>query len=220
MEGSASMKEPADHKAGTIPLVRAALGLRAHSGWAVLVVVAGEPQSPTVIERQRVELADPRIPGSKQPYHAAEGLELEEAEQIVTRSAVDAQRLALKSLSAAIDHVTRRGHTIVACGLLLGSPRPTTSLAATLSSHPRIHAAEGELFRGALLHAGEELRLPITGVPERDVYACAADKLSLPEGELRRRLAGLGRAIGPPWREDEKYATLIGWLALAAALQR
>jgi len=26
----------------------------------------------------------------------------------------------------------------------------------------------------------------------------------------------MGRALGPPWRQDEKLATLAAWLALAA----
>ena len=53
----------------------AALGFRAHSGWAALVVVAGDPRAPEVVLRERIEMADPELPGSKQPYHAAEELE-------------------------------------------------------------------------------------------------------------------------------------------------
>ena len=26
----------------------------------------------------------------------------------------------------------------------------------------------------------------------------------------------LGRSIGPPWRQDDKYAAIVGWLALRA----
>jgi len=31
---------------------------------------------------------------------------------------------------------------------------------------------------------------------------------------LQSRIAVLGRGIGPPWTQDQKYATLVGWLAL------
>src|ERR1700730_14685784 len=59
----------------------AALGWRAHSGWAVLVAVAGSPSAPAAatarsasvpvaVGRWRVELADPRS-GGTQPYHLA-----------------------------------------------------------------------------------------------------------------------------------------------------
>ena len=41
----------------------AALGLRAHSGWAALVVVAGPRSSPAVVDRRRIELIDPRFRG-------------------------------------------------------------------------------------------------------------------------------------------------------------
>src|SRR5258708_3996478 len=49
----------------------AALGFRAHSGWAVGVVVTGSRSNLEVLERRRIEIADAAIPGSKQPYHAA-----------------------------------------------------------------------------------------------------------------------------------------------------
>jgi hypothetical protein len=52
----------------------AALGLRAHTGWAALVVVAGSKRSPAVIQRKRIELADRDVPGSMQPYHHAQGM--------------------------------------------------------------------------------------------------------------------------------------------------
>ena len=63
----------------------AALGFRAHSGWAALVAVAGTPQSGQVLLRRRIELADPKVPGSKQPYHAAEGEKFPKAEKIIGR---------------------------------------------------------------------------------------------------------------------------------------
>ncbi|HEX7200513.1 MAG TPA: hypothetical protein VF213_13595, partial [Dongiaceae bacterium] len=58
----------------------AALGWRAHSGWAVLVAVAGGSGGPaaaglagmpTAVGRWRVELASAGSGGSAQPYHLA-----------------------------------------------------------------------------------------------------------------------------------------------------
>ena len=57
----------------------AALGLRAHSGWAALVAVAGDGTSVEVLERRRIEMTDPRRPLSKQPYHEAEDLPIGKA---------------------------------------------------------------------------------------------------------------------------------------------
>ncbi len=207
-------------ESGTSGMPHAALGFRAHSGWAALVAVAGPPRSPTVIDRRRIELADPGIPGSNQPYHAAAGFELTEAEELVRRCAEGARLLARRALRAVIDDLRERGHDVAGCGILLGSGRPATTLAATLASHALIHTAEGELFRDALTHASEHCGLPIKRVRERELYARGAAELGVPVDELQRHVTELGRPIGPPWRQDEKHAALVGWLALAAASQR
>ncbi|PYV28640.1 MAG: hypothetical protein DMG24_01550 [Acidobacteria bacterium] len=198
---------------------RAALGLRAHSGWAALVVVAGPRSSPAVVDRRRIELIDPAIPGSKQPYHAAESLPLKQAEELVKRCADTARLMARQALRAVIDEVRETGHRVVGCGILLGSGRPLTSLAATLASHALIHTAEGELFRDALAHASERCDLRLTRVREREVYAQGAAALSIPVDQLERRVAELGKLIGPPWQQDQKCAALAAWLALAAAAE-
>jgi len=78
-----------------------------------------------------------------------------------------------------------------------------------------IHSAEGDLFRNALIAAGEQCELPVTRVRERDVFAYASNRLGTPIEKLRVRLADLGRPLGPPWREDEKISALLGWLILA-----
>lgn len=195
---------------------RAALGFRAHSGWAALVAVAGPPRSPAVVDRRRIELADPAIPWSKQPYHAAEKLDLKEAKEVVRRCVQESRRLARRAVRAALDDLREKGHDVVGCGILLGSGRPATTLAATLASHALIHTAEGELFRDVLTRASEHYNLPVTGVRERELYTRGAAELHVPADELRRRVTEMGSAIGPPWTQDEKHATLVGWLALAA----
>ncbi len=199
---------------------RAALGFRAHSGWAALVAVAGSPRSPRVLDRRRIELAEPGIPGSKQPYHAAEPLELNDAEALVGRCAKATDLLAHQGLRTVVEDLKKRGHDLVGAGILLASGRPATSLAATLASHALIHTAEGEFFRNALIKASESLRLPVTRVKERELFAQAEAELHVHANELQRRLNELGRQLGPPWRQDEKFAALVAWLALASASRR
>ncbi len=199
---------------------RAALGFRAHSGWAALVVVAGSPRSPAVIDRRRIELVDPRTPGGKQPYHAAERLDLKKAEELVRRCTDEARRLARQALRTAMDDLREKGHDVVGCGILLGSGRPATTLAATLASHALIHTAEGELFRDVLARASDHCGLPVMGVRERELYVRGAAELRIPGDELQRRLTEMGRPLGPPWTQDEKHAALVGWLALAARPRR
>jgi hypothetical protein len=213
-------------------VTRAALGLRAHSGWAALVAVAGSlrstagPPAPSmtsvpgaacVIIRRRIELAAPGIP--KQPYHAAAELGLAEAEELLRRCADGARSLAQDALRTVIDELQGRNHEVVGCGILLAAGRPATTLANTLASHALIHAAEGELFRDALVHAAETLGLPVARVRERDLFARGAAEFGLSVDELERRVTAMGRVLGPPWRQDEKSAALVGWLALDAGRQ-
>ncbi len=195
----------------------AALGFRAHSGWAVLVAVAGPPHRPAVVNRRRIEIADPEIPGSKQPYHAAEGWPLAKAEEYMSRCTHRTKLLAQRAVSAAVADLREKGHDVVGCGILGASGRPLTTLAAALASHALIHTAEGELFRNALIEAGRHCDLAVTKVAERELFARGAAALRIPVEELQRRVTELGRPLGPPWRQDEKYAALIGWMVLAAA---
>jgi hypothetical protein len=170
-----------------------------------------------VIDRRRIVLADPAIEGSKQPYHEAEGRKPKDAERLVTRCIDSSRRLALEALAAVRDELRGRDHEIAGCGLLLASGRPLPGdLHAILASHALIHAAEGEMFRDVLVRAGEHLSLPVTGVRERELLALAAEATGLEAPELQRRVGEMGRALGPPWRQDEKLATLAAWMVLAA----
>jgi hypothetical protein len=196
-------------------MTRAELGVRTHSGWAVLVVVAGPANAPVAVNRRRIEIADPRITGSMQPYHAAAKFDLRKAEAFVERCARSAQLLAEQAIRAVIDGMKERGYDILGGGTLLASGRPAPALAATLASHALIHAAEGEHFRSAVVQAFERCALPLTAIRERELWAHCAAALHRPAGELQHYVAEMGRRIGPPWRQDEKLAAMVGWHALA-----
>ncbi len=184
--------------------MRAALGFRAHSGWAALVAVGGTIDAPRVLERHRIIIADPEIPGSKQPYHAAAELPFPKAEALV-QSAIDSSRaLAIEAVSVAIQALRSRGHEVAACGVILGSPKPLPPLEKILAAHPLLHTAEGVLFREVLLWAAEECSLPVTAVPEKSLNAAHL-----------KRIDSLGKLIGPPWTQDQKYATLAAFIALS-----
>jgi hypothetical protein len=197
---------------------RAALGFRVHSGWAALVAVAGSP--PAVIDRRRIAIADPAIAGSVQPFHAAEGLAPAKAERHIRRCSESTQRLARGTLRAAVDRLRETGHEVAGCGVLLGSGRPLPPLAQILASHALIHTAEGEFFRDAVVDAAGHCGLAVTGVKERELLARAAADLRTTADDLQRRLAELGRAVGPPWQQDQKQAALVAWLALKTPSQR
>ncbi len=192
----------------------AAVGLRAHSGWAALVAVAGGPGDLRVLDRRRVELGDPETAGPKQPYHEAEGEPLPKARRIVDRYAGDAFRRGAVSLRAALEDLRARGFEAVACALLTGSARPLPDLAAILRSHALIHTADGVLFRDALARAAADLRLALVTLPERELAVQAQASLGRPASDLQRRVSEAGRAFGPPWTQDQKLAALAAWVAL------
>jgi hypothetical protein len=195
----------------------AAIGWRVHSGWASQIVLTGLLPAPAVVERRRIDLVDPADPGATQPYHAARPLPLDEAERWLRRCREATLHLARQALHATGDDLRRQCCRAVGCGLLDSSARPLPGLAAVLASHALVHTAEGELFRDALAAAARADGLPVTRVRERDLLdRCAAMPGITPE-HVQRHLAELGSTLGPPWRQDEKLATLAAWLALAAA---
>ena len=205
---------------GTAANTHAALGFRAHSGWAAQVAVGGPARSPHVIDRRRIELADPEVQRPVQPYHAAQSLELKDAEAYVKHFADRARHFAIQAVHDAIGSLQEMGYEVVGCGIPLGSGRSAPSIEAALASHTMLHTAEGELFRGALRLAGENCGLVVTGVKEKELAARGATELGFSLDDLRLRLSEMGRPVGPPWGQDQKVAALLAWLALAAYEQK
>jgi len=193
-----------------------ALGLRAHSGWAVLVVLGGTSSSPVVVDRRRLTLCDGGFP--RQPYHAALNLSAAKAQNLVRRSLETAHQLASEAVAAGVRERRAAGQEVVGAGLLLGSGRPLpTELSAILGSHPLIHAAEGEMYREALRAGCERAGVVVVGLRERELEAKAGTRFELPKGALRARVTALGKPLGPPWSQDEKLASLAAWLVLVGA---
>jgi hypothetical protein len=206
--------------AGKIEMPHAVLGFRAHSGWAAMVAVAGPTRSPIVIGRRRIELAAPEIPRPVQPYHAAQVLDLKQAEVHVQHFADEAKLLAKQALRTAIKDLRDKGYEVVASGIVLGSGRPAPSLEAALASHPMLHTAEGELFRNAIALASAQCHMSVLGLKERDLYQRGMDEFGLSLDALKFCLAKLGQPLGPPWGQDQKLATLVAWLALGPSSRR
>lgn len=193
----------------------AALGFRTHSGWAVLVVVSGARTAPAVIERRRVQLADSQVAETFQPYHAAQAMGIQKAQAYLDECAQHTLRLADTEIGRVLDRLAANGYRPAGAGLLLASGKPLGSVESILASHALIHAAEGEFFRNAIRRAIESRGLPVMGVRERELFAEAAACIGLPKEGLDRHIAAMGKSVGSPWRQDEKYAAVAAWLALA-----
>ena len=178
-------------------------------------MVAGSRGVLEVIGRHRIETADTAILGSRQPFHAAEPLPFAEAAVFLNKCTESTRRLARQALRNAIEEARNQGYQTGGCGIILGSGRALPPLEAILASHALIHTAEGEFYRNALIEAGEHCGLAVIGTRERELWERAAAQLLLPLKELERALAEAGRKMGPPWTQDQKYAALAGWIALA-----
>jgi hypothetical protein len=197
--------------------MKAALGLRVHSGWAAAVVVGGTPSALVVLDRRRIVLADEgALPGSKQPFHAMEGRKAPEAERMHAAFVADAGRRAVEELRKVLRDAASAGHALPGCGILLSSARPLPDLSRILASHALIHTAEGVHFRDALAEAAGACSMNVIPVTEREVEARAAAAARAPAEALRGRIAAFGKALGPPWTQDQKLAALAGLLALGS----
>jgi hypothetical protein len=171
-----------------------------------MVAAAGTLKAPQVLERRRITIADPQLPGSKQPYHTAAELPFSQAEISVRKALESSRALAVDAILASVECLRSQGHEVVGCGLLLGSGRPLPELPAILASHPLLHTAEGQMFRDVLSWAARECNLPVTAVPEKQLSAASLSAID-----------SLGKAIGPPWTQDQKFATVVALAALALA---
>ncbi len=196
-------------------LTGAALGFRAHSGWAAVVALAGLVRSPAVVERTRIELVGPQNPRARQPYHAAAELELKQAEKLIAQCIKETKQMARQGLRILVKDLKKKGYAVNGCGVLQGSGRALPALEKILASHPLLHTAEGILFRDVLTQASEHCKLAVTAVRERELFMHGTAKLRIPADELQRRLTEMGKPFGPPWGQDEKFAALAAWLALA-----
>jgi hypothetical protein len=189
--------------------MKVAFGLKAHSGWAALVVVGIRDGEFVIVERRRVELVDEEW--AKQPYHAAEEMKGAEARDLVGRGIDAARRIAVRETRAAVKREKERKNEVIACAVLTGNPMPDWSVDEILSVHFRMHKAEGVLFRDVLTRAAETCGLKLVAIPEKQLMKHAEVALGV---NAVKNVAALGKDIGPPWGKNQKDAALAAMVAL------
>jgi hypothetical protein len=193
---------------------RAALGFRVHSGWTALVAVTLEKKSPVILIRRRLQLVKTFSYAYRQPYHTAEKMPLADAAEFVHGVEKESRDLAAKGIRAVLQELGNLDYELSGFSLLLASGRKLPEFEKILASHALIHTADGELFRDSLRHAAARCKLPVTAVKERDLLAAASKSLRFTPGILTRRIANLGKSLGAPWTQDEKFSALAAWLTL------
>lgn len=175
------------------------IGIRLHTGWAVLVAVHLEQQRLNVLRRCRVELLPPGT--NRFVFHKGATLPLEEAREMIDSVRHTAKATARTAIGTAVGNLKAAGACIAA-----GSTSVPDDLSVVLQSHARIHAAEGAFYFSAIASACEHLGLPVTAVKERDVWHLASASTNLAEEQLRTMIDSVRATLGPPWTADHKIA--------------
>jgi hypothetical protein len=192
--------------------MKVAFGLKAHSGWAALVVIGEGDRGFEIVDRQRMDLVDELW--AKAPYHAAEELETLAARELVDRGIKAAHRIATREISLAIERERQRGNIVIACAVLTGAPMPDWNTDEILAVHFRMHKAEGALFRDSLIKAAIACHVRSTEIPEKTVIEEAMKALRSPRNEVERTITTMGKLAGAPWAQDQKRAALAAMIAL------
>jgi hypothetical protein len=178
------------------------------------VAVAGGVNETHLIERSQIRLLPE---GAWAPYHAAEGLKPAAARESVKRSVAAAHRLAANGIRDAARRMARSGHELCGCAVLVGTGLPNWSTDQILAVHVRMHKAEGELFRDALVAGARACQLALATLPDKSALDAAQKILGLTRARLNAQLAALGKSAGPPWGKDQKEAAAAALVALKNA---
>jgi hypothetical protein len=191
---------------------QAALGFRVKSGWAAAVLLSGSARSPRVCHSFAIDLCDPKIPATRQPYHAAMGKLETDAVKLKARLQI-VRRVTKQSVARIVSDHRRDGGKIRRAGLVVGSQIDPTLIA---NPHIRAHALEGQLFRTALVGALRAHQIRCIVLTECAAIARASTLLGKSPAELRRVINEMGRTAHGPWRAEQKLATIAAWFALAS----
>ena len=190
-----------------------ALGFRVKSGFAIAVVLRGPASAPGAIAREIVELSDPDVVETRQPYHHGFSRHEEDERQIAKRVEI-VERCTRQSIAALLKDERFDGATWRSAGLVVGS---VIDPATVGNPHIRAHASEGKLFRSVLESALQAHGISCDVIVDKHLAVKAAAGLKRGDEEIRSVVSGFGKALGGSWRAEEKAASTAAWLALFAA---
>src|SRR5437764_2455778 len=187
-----------------------ALGFRVKSGHAIAVALRGPVQSPVPLARVSVALSDPSIQATKQPYHAGFGTAREDRTEVARLVAI-VERCARHSIAALLTDDRLASSSCHGAALVVGSVIDPEQVG---NPHIRAHAHEGRLFRTVLEDALRANHVRCSVFVEKALAGEAAKHLKRPAADVKRVVGGFARALGGPWRSEEKAAATAAWIAL------
>lgn len=190
----------------------AVTGIADHYGRAILVTVAAVDGKPFIVDRRHEPLIGPGLPDS--PYHH-ESLELplDEAEALVHRVRASVARECARVLDALVSEVS--DHRVIAIAIRRGPVVDVPDdLAAILADHRALHAADGELYRGAMCLAAHERGLSIVEHDRRKPLRWASARLACHEDDLATMIRAAATSLGSPWTKEHTGAAAAAWATL------
>jgi hypothetical protein len=193
----------------------AAIGLRAKTARAIVVVVADGEEGLEVVRREEIATWNPDVPDSRQPHHAGLELSATRARSVVRAAEAAVQCAARTALSALVSELAVEGFRVARVGVVGPPAKGPEQLTRIGNLHVRAHAAEGQLFRAVLEQATHSGRLASLTLSDRSCFEEAAALMRCGEAPLRRQIDGLGAPLGPPWRADHKLACAAALAALS-----
>jgi hypothetical protein len=188
----------------------AVLGFRPHTYWTSAVALSGPLDAPRVLERRRVVFAAGK---ERSVYHQAEADPARGPALLAeVRAATEAN--AAREIGALVADLQRDGLAVSLAATAAASAKLPDRLADILRSHALMHTAEGSFYRDVVAAACASVGLEVERVVERELAAQVGDRLGVGASAVEARLKIMGAALGPPWSEDFKLATLAAWLHL------
>src|SRR5207245_10578895 len=160
------------------------------SGWAAAAVVSGPASSPAVLHTRHIDLCDPTVPESRQPFHAvdeAQG-ELELDPDRIKKRLEVVRHVTAQSLGKLLSDCRTNGWAPQRAGIVAGSLVDPSTIR---SPHIRAHALEGRLFRTVVDDAVQAHGLSSIVLGEKTAFGAGARQIKLDERTLRRPVGSL-----------------------------
>ena len=191
-----------------------AVGFRVKSGYAIAIVLEGSRQTPRPVASRMIEMSDPAIAETRQPYHDGFYKTEENTREIARRVAI-VKRCARRSVAALLGQMEREASAERKwrAALVVGSLIDPTTVA---NPHIRAHAHEGQLFRTVLQESLAAHAVDCDVIVDKQLASQAAKELGRPANAVARTVASFGKTLGGRWRAEEKAAATAAWLALRA----
>lgn len=199
------------------------IGIISHMGWICAGIIRLDPGGDLeIIHTARVETCDPGDRESLEPYHVAGGFDgltrvpVPDDQAAVVENGRQKQCAATLANLGQLKKFVEQYGDLRHAGLLTGRGRLASSLDKVLASHAQIHIAEGDAVRAAVAAALATLGVELLRIDKKDLFTVAQKELGLDRPAILSELSRKAPAAGGPWRQEEKFAALTGWLAAQA----